>query len=51
VEAPPTISTQLLQKAQFAVTRVTWDKRDYGYNARMAREDAFLVCLQARRSG
>jgi AraC family transcriptional regulator len=45
---PPTIGMQLFQKAQFAVTRITWDQRDFGYNARIAREDAFLVCLQLR---
>jgi len=48
VEAPPTMSVQLLQKAEFAVTRVTCEKRDYGFAARMEREDAFLVCLQLR---
>lgn len=48
VEAPPTLSPQLFRKSRLAVTRVTWKRRSEGFNARIAREGAFLVCLQLR---
>jgi AraC-like DNA-binding protein len=48
VQAPPTIGIQVFQRAQFAVTRVSWDERDDGYDARITQEDAFLACLQLR---
>lgn len=48
VEKPPTLGVELFRKLPIAVTRVRWDERAEGYSARMAREDAFLVCLQLR---
>jgi AraC family transcriptional regulator len=48
VEAPPTMKVQLLQKAEFAATRIRWDERECGVAARIEREDAYLVCLQRR---
>ncbi len=48
VKAPPSLSVQLLQEAEFGVTRITWDERDCGVAARIAREKAHLVCLQRR---
>lgn len=48
VEAPPTMRSELLRTAEFAVTRLCWDRPDEPTFTRIEAEDAFLVFLQRR---
>lgn len=47
-ETAPVVRTRVLQQAEFAATRIQWSKRLVGSEARIPRENAYLVCLQRR---
>jgi hypothetical protein len=42
------MKVQVLQRAEYAATRIRWVNRESGASAQIQQEDAHLVCLQIR---